>query len=151
MNLKVRKAITSDIKIIEQFQDNLVNFERILDKRIKNGKVSYYNIKNLVKSRNAHFVVCESGKKIIGCGFGEIRKEPEWSTDREFGYVGLMFVDEKFRSAGAGKIIISEIILWLQSKNIKEIRLKVYDKNENAVAFYKKSGFKNFVIEMRLE
>ena len=46
---------------------------------------------------------------------------------------------------------IQELTKWFHSKNIHEIRLKVYANNPMAVKAYEKYGFEHFVHEMKLK
>lgn len=149
--MNIRRATASDRVTISSFQDKLVMYERPFDSRIKDGKVAYYNIQKLLGSRNSYVAVAEEGGVLIGCGFGEILREQKWCRNSRFGYVGLMYVDENSRGKGVGKKLLTSIISWFKTKNIHEIRLKVYSENVNAIRAYANNGFKEFVKEMRLD
>ncbi len=51
-------------------------------------------------------------------------------------YISGLFVEEAFRSKGIGKQLIDHI-----KADKPELNLKVYQKNERAIAFYKREGF----------
>lgn len=150
MNPILRRAKLSDLDTLKNFQQQLVMHERPFDSGIpKKGKVEYYDIKKLIKSNNVNFLVVEMGNEIIGCGFGQIRKNDEWNVNKKYGYIGLMFIKKEFRNQRVGKIIVDALIRWFKAKNIFDIRLKVYEKNVNAVNAYKKYGFRCFIHEMQ--
>jgi GNAT superfamily N-acetyltransferase len=65
------------------------------------------------------------------------------------GYIGLIFVEENYRGKGISKKIISNLKKWLKQNKIKEVQIKVYSENKTALAIYRKSGFKDFMIELR--
>jgi RimJ/RimL family protein N-acetyltransferase len=47
-------------------------------------------------------------------------------------------------------MILDGLIEWSDSKNIKEIKLNVYDENTPALNAYLKAGFKKTMVEMHL-
>ncbi len=150
MNPILRSANLSDLNTLKNFQKRLVIHERPFDPGIpKKEEVEYYDIRELIEANNVNFLVIEIDNKIIGCGFGQIRKNDDWAANKIFGYIGLMFVDDKFRGQKIGKLIVDELVKWFKEKNVFDIRLKVYEKNISAVNAYKKYGFEHFVLEMR--
>ena len=60
------------------------------------------------------------------------------------GLVGILdelFVGEKARGMGLGKLAVEFVTSYLESKNCKMILLEVEEHNERAIHLYKKSGF----------
>lgn len=152
MNIKIRPATSSDIKALDEFQNKLVVYERPFTPTIRRkGKIRYYNIQKLISSDKSLLLVAEDGDNLVGCCFGEIRNNEDWSVNKFHGYIGLMFTEEKYRSKGIGKLLIGKILEWLKGKKIKDIRLRVYDKNTKAIDFYKGLGFENHILEMFYE
>ena len=45
--------------------------------------------------------------------------------------------------------IRDSLITWSHAKNLREIKLEVYDGNEVAIKAYEKMGFKKNIVEMR--
>jgi len=149
MNIKIRPANLKDIKSLNFLQHQLVIYERPLTSTIKgSGKIRYYDIKKLIASTRVLLLVAEDRCKIVGCCFGEIRKNETWSTFKHSGYIGMMFVDEKYRGKGLGKLLMNGVIKWLAKNKIKDIRLKVYNKNVEAIKCYQNCGFKDHILEM---
>ena len=62
-----------------------------------------------------------------------------------------MYVLPEYRGKGINSKIIYALQSWALSKNIKELRLDVYFDNLQAIKAYKKIGFLNYLIQMRLE
>jgi GNAT superfamily N-acetyltransferase len=148
----IRKAQLSDLSTLQFFQDKLVVHERPFDPTIpKEGRVEYYDLKKLIESENVLFLVAEVNNEIVGCCFGEIRKNDDIFTTKFYGYIGLMFVKKENRREGIGNLIINSLLEWFKQKKIYDIRLKVYAENSDAVKAYKKYGFQDFVLELRKE
>ena len=69
----------------------------------------------------------------------------------EYAYLGFMYVNPAFRGQGINQKILSRLVEWSKSKNLKDIRLEVYDKNTIAKNSYLKFGFKPNLLEMRMD
>ncbi|WNS78489.1 GNAT family N-acetyltransferase [Domibacillus sp. DTU_2020_1001157_1_SI_ALB_TIR_016] len=52
-----------------------------------------------------------------------------------------IYIKNKFQKHGLGKYLLNKAIEIAVERNKKEIWLGVWEKNENAIAFYKKMGF----------
>ena len=150
MDIKIRQATLSDLDKINILQCKLINFESVVDPTIKKGVKEYYDVRALIKSKNARFLVAEVDSVIVGCGFGEIIKDVEWSVYDKIGYIGLMFVEKYFCSKDVGGMIIDNLIDWFKNQKINCVSLKVYEDNSDTIKSYQKKGFKNFVNEMRV-
>jgi ribosomal protein S18 acetylase RimI-like enzyme len=62
-----------------------------------------------------------------------------------------MYVKPQYRRKGISQRVLDELISWAKSRDLDEIRLDVYDDNQNAIRAYEKRGFKKHFIEMRME
>ncbi len=150
MELNLRKARIEDAEKLEELQQTLVKFERKFDSGIPaKGNVYYYDIKKLIRDKKTHFIVAETDNEIIGCGFGQIRKNLDWVKDKKMGYIGLMVIKEKFRRSGTGRFIIENLTAWFRRKKISHIILETYCKNIYAVSAYRKYGFQDFILQMK--
>src|SRR3989338_336880 len=88
--MNIRKATLDDFSALHLLQQKLVRHERPFDPTIKEGDVEYYDLKHLIVSEKAQFLVAEIGGSIVGCGFGELRKDVPYSVNKHIGYIGLM-------------------------------------------------------------
>ena len=121
----IRPAKPSDLLRLNELQQKLIEFERQFDKKIKRSGAYYYLIEQILKSNDSKIFVAERSGKIIGCGLAQIRKdESNWTINETYGHIDLMFVEEGYRNQGFGRKIMIELINWLKSKGIDEIRLK---------------------------
>ena len=62
-----------------------------------------------------------------------------------------MFVAPNYRGKGVNKLITDALLHWCKEQGVYEIRLDVYDTNPAALRAYEKAGFKNNLINMRLD
>ena len=149
----IRKAVAADIPALRILEKELIEHERKIIPAIKDGDDVYYqNIPALINDAvNTLVLVMTINGEVIGCGMGQIRKNEHYYKDECFGYIGMMSIAHNYRGNGYGPLIIEELINWLKTKNVNEVQLKAFAGNHGALKAYKKLGFENFSIDMKLE
>ena len=149
MNIKIRKATLLDLDILDDFLQQLIQVERPMDISLEQvNDITYYDISEFIRSNRSELFVATMNNEIVGSGYGQIKQNKDYFAQKEYGYVGFMFVKEEHRGKGISKLILNEIFNWFKSKNIKETRLTVYEENPSAIKAYEKIGFKKNLIEM---
>lgn len=105
----------------------------------------------LIAASEAEVVVAEVDDQLVGSGYAKILPAKPYQKYTHFAYLGFMYVSPGHRGKGINKLILEALISWAKERNISEIRLDVYDKNEIAKKAYIKAGFKSNLVEMRME
>jgi ribosomal protein S18 acetylase RimI-like enzyme len=146
----VRQAEAQDLGTLNRFQQGVLAAERPFDPTIKDGPVEYYDIAPMLASAQVRFVVAEADSEIIGCGFARIEPAKHYLKHVHHAYLGLMYVDPRYRGRSVNRRIIDELKRWCVSSGISEMRLEVYRGNDAAVRAYEKAGFDTLLLEMRL-
>lgn len=149
--IKTRPATNSDLPQLSEFLQFLVEAERPFDPTLKEGKIIYYDIQELIEDEKSVVLVMEHANKIIGCGYAQIRSAKSYQNHDFFGYLGFMFVKPEFRRRGLNNLLVEDLKKWVLSKGITEVRLEVYSYNESAVKAYEKAGFKQLLTTMRCD
>ena len=152
MEIKIRLAKISEVSILDSFQHGIGIHERPLDSNIKKtGRIRYItqaNIKKLILSKKSIVLIAENNNP-IGCGIAGIKENhASWSKYKYQGFIGMMFVKKEYRGKGVGKRIIKELLGWFKKNKVKDIRLQVYQNNTSSIGFYRKCGFKDYILEM---
>jgi GNAT superfamily N-acetyltransferase len=151
MNPILRIANLDDLPTLLEFEQRLIKAERPMDPSIKDGDISYYDISEMIKATNSEVFVVELDHEIVASGYAKIIDDRHYLKHTKQGYLGFMYVPEEHRGKGLNKLILDALIDWCKARNVFEIRLDVYDVNETAIKAYKKSGFKNYLINMRFD
>jgi len=133
------------------FEQGVIEAERPMDPTIKDGKINYYNIPELITSDESDVFVVEIDDQIVASGYAKIKDDRHYLKHTKIGYLGFMFVPQDQRGKGLNKLIIDALLQWCKTRNIFEIRLDVYDSNPSAIRAYEKVGFKKHMINMRLD
>ena len=146
----VRKATLEDLPVLLEFEQGLIRAERPMDPTIREGKISYYDVGEFIRSEDAEVYVVEREGEILASGYARIKPDRHYLKHELMGYLGFMFVPEEHRGQGLNQLIIKKLIEWCKGKGLNEIRLDVYQTNESALRAYEKAGFKRHLITMRL-
>jgi len=146
----VRQATLKDVPILLEFEQGLIKAERPMDPTIKDEKISYYDVSEFIKNEDSTLYVVELGEEIVASGYAKIKPDRHYLKHDKQGYLGFMFVPEKYRGNGFNKLILDALIAWCKERQIFEIRLDVYDVNHSAIRAYEKAGFEKHLITMRM-
>jgi ribosomal protein S18 acetylase RimI-like enzyme len=149
--IKTRSASLNDLPKLEEFLQLLVAAERPFDETLKNGKIIYYDLRELIESDDAELLVLDDNGSLIGCGYAQIRKAKSYLQYEEYAHLGFMFVVPEYRGMGLNQQLITALKSWALSKGIKEVRLEVYEDNTAAVKAYEKAGFRKLLSTMRCD
>ncbi|MBM1108048.1 GNAT family N-acetyltransferase [Aurantibacter crassamenti] len=147
----IRKATVADLPALLNFEQGVIAFERPFDPTLAEDPISYYDLREMIISEDAEVLVGEYLGELIASGYAQIKTAKAYLNFEKYAYLGFMFTAPESRGKGVNKKIIDGLKAWSIAKNLKEIRLTVYEENENAIKAYEKVGFKKHIIEMRLE
>lgn len=150
-NFTVRKAKIEDLEILLNFEQGIIKAERPYDPTLAKDPITYYDLKELILSDEAEVVVATYNSELIASGYVQIRKAKPYLDHEFYAYLGFMYTHPDFRGKGINKKVVDALVKWSKSKNIKEVRLTVYEENLDAIKAYEKVGFKKHLIEMRIE
>lgn len=150
MSYRFRPATLNDLPVLFTFEQGIVNTERAFDVTLKDGEIHYYDLAKMIENESARVLVVEANGEIVASGFVQILEAEAFNKFDKYSSFRFMYVKETHRNKGLNKMILDGLIEWSDSKNIKEIKLNVYDENIPALNAYLKAGFKKTMVEMRL-
>lgn len=148
--INVRAATPNDLDILLEFEQGIVNAERPFDPTLKEGRIHYYDLGELIASPDAKVVVAETGGEIVGGGYALIRDSKPYLKHAQHSYLGFMYVKPDFRGRGVIQMVITALQQWSVSKGVTEFRLEVYENNLGAIRAYEKMGYVKHMVEMRM-
>jgi len=150
-NITVRPAQKDEIETLLTFEQGIVTAERPFDSTLKEGEIHYYDLIHFIENPEAEVVIAEIDGKPVGSGYALIKEAKPYLKHTHYAYLGFMYVKPEYRGQGINKAILEALKQWAGSRNIREIRLEVYDENIIAKKAYEKAGFKGNLLEMRME
>ena len=147
--IKFRKAVIKDLPILYSFEQGIIKAERPFDSTLKSGDINYYDIKEMIQSDDTEVLVALVEGELVASSYIKIKKAEPFLNHTYYGYIGFMYVKPSYRGKGISTKMIEELTAWARKKNLHEIRLDVYDKNQAAINAYQKSGLEKHMVEMR--
>ena len=155
MNLIIRRAVEEEVGLIQQLNNELINFEmdQGFDSYVKDWALSNESKEYFLDLIKDQFVlVAEVENKIIGYIAGSIYNDLSYSYyEGKTAEANNMFVKQEFRHLGVGKKLFTCFIDWCKSNNAKRIMVTASSGNANAIKFYKSMGFDDINLTLKKE
>jgi len=158
----VRKAKLKDIDLILNFEKNLIKSadditnkycpHHFVDFRLKKDyeEILSKYIKGRIYSKNDAIFIAELNGKSVGHMIISIKKSHPIFEMEKYGRINTVYIEEKFRDKHISSKLKDEAFKWFKKKNINRVSLNVFPDNKKAITAYKKWGFSNNLIEMRI-
>jgi len=157
MNIKIRRASEEDRNDYIQFAINLSKFNRSNHKE-KCKYDNYGMVLEAIKKRAERTFDCRDedclilialvNGEAVGYALAKIYEE-EKVADNGTGRMGLfdeLYIDDSARGLGIGKKLLSEVIAWFKTRDIKRIKLHAYSWNKKAIKLYEDNGFVEYAV-----
>ena len=153
--ITLRMASVDDVNILVELWQELMNFHAARD--------SYYTCKPdaaelAVKYFEARIVdekvtvlVAEVDGKVIGFLMAEPSSRPPVFEEKSTLMITDTCVNSDYRRLGIGEAMVDELIRIAREQNIKRIEVSYSVENEVSTAFWKKIGFKPFLVKASME
>jgi ribosomal protein S18 acetylase RimI-like enzyme len=141
---KAEKCRVPDIlKLWEEFMEYSANIDASFTVRTDVvSKVERKLLRPFMKSKNHLVLVALDNEKVVGYSFSQIIYTLILAKYRKIGIIHDLFITNSHRRKGIGEKMYNEILNWFHSQGIKRIELQVIVKNQAAVSFWKKLGYK---------
>ena len=149
--LYIRSATLKDLETLLKFEQGVIKAEKPLDPFLSKGSLFYYNIPEMIMSKHIHLIVAVSKKEIVASGYVRIENSKHYHKNPQHGYIGFMYVKQQFRGQKISRLILESLKVWAKEKNLKELRLDVYDNNVMAIKAYERFGFTKSLVNMRID
>ena len=149
-NIRIRRAVENDYKILVNL--GAKTFRQTYKNKANPGDLNYY-IKNtfnknqvLREIRDTSFIILVVSKDDKSVGYAKLLKSKIPSDLKHFRGIELvrLYVLKNYQGQKIGSQLLSECIKIARKKKFEFIWLGVWEKNPNAINFYKKLGFKVF-------
>jgi ribosomal protein S18 acetylase RimI-like enzyme len=149
--ITIRSANLNDLETLLAFEQGVVATEKPLDAFLGTGKLTYYDIPELITDENTHFIVAVSNEELVGSGYIKIENSNSYHKNSKHGYIGFIFVKPSFRGKKISALVLESLKNWAKQKDLKELRLDVYSNNYNAIKSYDSFGFTKSLVNMRID
>ncbi len=86
----VRTAVEEDLQTLLEFEQGVILSERPFDPTLKQGKINYYDLKEMIENPNVELMVALSGNEIVGSGYARIEDARHYLQHRQHAYLGFI-------------------------------------------------------------
>ncbi len=150
----VRKAEGRDLGHVVELARMMAEYHHELDPYYKPGS-SYKNLEldlaEELEDKDSAILVAEMAGQIVGYFRGMIEPGPMYIAAKKIGVINDLVVRPDFRRKTVGQQILNAAIAWFGDRGVKNIELNVDARNEPGVKFWRKNGFFDYKIRMRLD
>jgi ribosomal protein S18 acetylase RimI-like enzyme len=155
MNIHLGEAKATDMLLVKKmFVETSWDYvpetqKKLLDREKWNMNV-IEDYENILREENTEvFIAKDEHRKYAGhLIVGQIRG---MITKLTFGYIYDIFVEEKFRGKGMGKLLLEKAKDYCRKKGHSRIALSVSATNDSAIKLYRRNGYKPERISMAKE
>ena len=156
MEIEIRLAKISDLESIMDLSQKLFEFERGFGKTFKMDWSYSDDAKKFfisrIKGEGGITLIAEKDNKVIAylCSHTATYS---YRSINPIAEIENMFIDEKYRYKGLGKVLFKRLKEHLKKNGIKRMKVGALAQNDQAIKFYKRIGFKEFetVLEQNLK
>lgn len=99
-------------------------------------------LQRFLNEGHSQVLVAEAEGRAIGYALLTIRPRPPVVQGPPEVLVAELYVDEEFRGRGVGQCLLHVAYDWARQRGAATAALHVFDRNEEAVAFYERMGFR---------
>jgi GNAT superfamily N-acetyltransferase len=151
----IRKATIEDLEEIQKlskihFELSEKEFDSLWNTNwpFENEGIDWLK-KEIAGANNITFVVVENNT-IIGFLTAESTNDTRFKNNLKKAEITSLFLQDKFRSQGIGSKLINEFFAWAKHNQVKRVLVST-DFASDAIRFYKKNGFKEYGIELKID
>ena len=154
--LIARIASKKDLKGISElnlklFRDQ-IKFDPVMNLEWTRSHNGQRYLKHRITRSDGFVEVVENSKKdLVAYLVGAIVKRPPYRIKANYAELESIIVEPAYRGANLGTKLVSDFISWCRQNKIDYVSLLVASQNDSAIKFYKKTGFKEYDLTMRLK
>ena len=120
-------------------------------KRDDMGKKYATFIGTYIGKKNGVIFLAIENRTVVGYILVFIKDEIPIYKCKQIGYISDLYIKSGFRSQGLSSKLKNQAIAWFKRKNISYIAVPLYLANKTAHSIYKKWGFFDYKVEMRMK
>lgn len=149
--MTIRKATQEDVPTIQKLNyelflsDNQWNHDLGCDWPFSEEGEKYF--RDCVEQERFLSIVAEINGKVVGYLNGSI-KHPSNIYLGKRAELDNIYVDEAVREKGVGTALVNEFKKWAKNNGAERLMVEAFSGNEQAVEFYKKSGFEPYAARL---
>jgi len=142
----IRTARPTDLEALVRLWTEFVSYhERIGRERLapQGAEIRVRGeLRSDISARGACLLVAEFDGEVVGYVLGRLHPVPPMYEGQRLGVVDELVVTERQRLHGIGHLLARHVMEWFQSKRADRVELTILEENEEARAFWERTGFR---------
>ena len=106
----IRTASFADLPKLLEFEQAIIEFERPFDPTLKEGSISYYDLKGMIPANEVEVVVATDNGKLVASGYAHIMESEIYLKHKKNAYLGFMYVVPEYRGMGINRKVVDRLI-----------------------------------------
>ena len=156
MDVRLRRAIESDIPEIARLVGGIAAYHEALDQRARFDWDEIRDAPNWLKAvlnrdHHAIWVADHGAGRLVGYLWVHLRRDHHGYLPRVKGYINHAFLDEAWRGKGLMKPMLEEAYEWLRAKGVSIVTLTVIHRNWLGSSAWYKLGYEDWTHERHLD
>ncbi len=155
--ITIRFARKTDAPAIVALAKAMADHHYALDPEHYRKSSEYEKLENYpeewINDKSSAIVVAEEDNALKGYAVAAIENAKDFMAPhiKKIGVIHGVFIETASRKKGIGRALVMKAIEWLQKKGAGHIELTVDANNNESYAAWKKLGFEDYKIRMRLD
>ena len=152
MNIEIRKAKTSELKLIQDMNHKLFLWDYARDPTMniqwpyEEAGETYF--RKMISGETGACFVAESDKKLVGYVAGCVRSQIYTYDTVLRCELENIYVNEDTRGSGVGKKLVAAFSEWCKEQGAQSMILDAYYQNEDAIKFYEACNFRPYTLRL---
>ncbi len=152
MQINIREASLRNIKVIQELYERLLINDRQFDSTLNvdwpaSNTARRYFVNRLENKDGVGFIA-KMNTIDVGYLVGSIVPSYAYRTVHQVAELENMYVLEEYRCMGVGEELGKAFFRWCKNKKVLRVKVEISAGNDRALNFYKKLGFKDYVIQL---
>ena len=97
-------------------------------------------LERMFSEEDGKMVVAAAGGELVGFAYGKVFRRSTYSPNN-VGQISMVFVQEKFRRRGIGRLLVEELCQFFRAEKVEEVTLRYVLENREAEKFWNDLGF----------
>lgn len=152
MNIEIRKAKTSELKLIQDMNHKLFLWDYARDSTLniqwpyQEAGETYF--RKMISGETGVCFVAESDKKLVGYVAGCVRSQIYTYDTVLRCELENIYVNEDTRGSGVGKELVGAFSEWCKEQGAQGMILDAYYQNKDAIKFYEACNFRPYTLRL---
>ncbi|MBU0975309.1 MAG: GNAT family N-acetyltransferase [Patescibacteria group bacterium] len=151
--ISIKKALVKDIEKIQRLNHEIMfqnkEFDPDIDIDFDLSDKGRKFFKEALENTDSCFYIAYDGGKMVG--YGNDSKKEYLYRNKQYLEIENIGVIPEYKKKGVGTKLLRRLLNWAKEKGLERVYLNCYIKNNDALTFYKRFGFKEIDVSLEMD